>query len=170
MRGSAEVSARPRGLIPSNNSVFLRPAHGGMTSYHALNFSAQKRFGQGLGFLLAYTLSKNLNSGRDGGVFRAPGVVHEGYGGNRVRYLSGFDRTHNVGLYLVLPPPLRTRAAMGRWRLGCGKPGHRQLEGPGLAQLYVRPPDLPGPRQSDWSSHLTRSGATDPMIPTVRIS
>ncbi len=91
--GSVRQASRP---YPQYNSVFLRPAHGGMTSYHALNFSAQKRFGQGLGFLLAYTLSKNLNSGRDGGVFRAPGVVHEGYGGNRVRYLSGFDRTHNV--------------------------------------------------------------------------
>ena len=96
--GSVRQASRP---YPQYSSVILTPAHGGITSYHALNFSAQKRFGQGLGFLVAYTLSKNLHSGLNppfGGVevLAPPSVAHEGYGGHRVRYLSTFDRTHNL--------------------------------------------------------------------------
>ncbi len=93
--GSVRQASRP---YPQYSDVFLRPAHGGNTWYHGLNFSGQKRFGQGLSFLMAYTLSKNLNSGRGGGVFGPPSVVHEGYGGNRVNYLNSFDRTHNFAL------------------------------------------------------------------------
>ena len=77
-KGSVLQASRP---YPQYCCVIQRPAHSGITSYHALNFSARKRFGQGFGFLLAYTLSKNLHSGRGGNVWSPPRVVHEGYGG-----------------------------------------------------------------------------------------
>ena len=93
--GSVRQASRP---YPQYSAVSLRPAHGGNTWYHALNFSGQKRFGQGLSFLLAYTLSKNLNSGRGGGVFGPPRPPHEGYGGNSNNYLQSLDRTHNFAL------------------------------------------------------------------------
>ncbi len=93
--GSVRQATRP---YPQYSGVTLRPAHGGITSYHALNFSGQKRFGDGFSFLLAYTLSKNINSGRGGGVFGPPSVPHEGYGGNQANFLNSFDRTHNFAL------------------------------------------------------------------------
>ncbi len=93
--GSVFQASRP---YPQYCCVTQRPAHSGITSYHALNFSARKRFGQGFGFLLAHTLSKNLHSGRGGGVFSPPRVVPEGYGGIKANYLRDLDRTHNFAL------------------------------------------------------------------------
>ncbi len=91
--GSVGQALRP---YPQYSGVLLRGAHGGMTSYHAANIAAQKRFGQGVSFLLAYTLSKNITTGSGYGVFGAAGVQHEGYGGANVRTLAPFDRTHNL--------------------------------------------------------------------------
>ena len=93
--GSVRQASRP---YPQYTGVNIRGAHGGITSYHAANISAQKRFGGGLSFLLAYTLSKNIATGRGYGVFGAPGVSHEGYGGGRVRFITPYDRTHNMAL------------------------------------------------------------------------
>ena len=93
--GSVRQASRP---YPQYCCITQTPAHSGTRSYHALNFTARKLFGQGFGFLLAYTLSKNLHSGRGGTVWSPPRVVHEGYGGINVNYLDTFDRTHNVAL------------------------------------------------------------------------
>ena len=92
--GSVRQASRP---YPQYTGVELKGAHGGITSYHAAAIAAQKRFGQGLSFLLAYTISKNVTTGGLGyGVFRAAVVAHEGYGGIKVRTLANYDRTHNV--------------------------------------------------------------------------
>jgi len=93
--GSVRQASRP---YPQYTGVDLRGAHGGITSYHAANIAAQKRFGQGVSFLLAYTISKNITSGSGYGVFGASTVAHEGYGGARVRTLTPFDRPHNFAL------------------------------------------------------------------------
>ena len=94
--GSVRQASRP---YPQYSSVTLDPAHAGSIWYHGLNFSGQKRFGQGFTFLLAYTLSKNVQSGEGTGrIFGPPRVPHEGYGGNRVNTLTFFDRTHNFAL------------------------------------------------------------------------
>ena len=148
-KGSVFQASRP---YPQYCCVTQRPAHSGTTSYHALNFSARKLFGQGFGFLLAYTLSKNLHSGRGGWVYSPPRVVHEGYGGIRANYLQEFDRTHNFALTWSYHLPF----GQGQRRLWCSQPDHRQLEGHGLAQLYVRRPDFPGPRESNRGSHFNR--------------
>ncbi len=93
--GSVRQATRP---YPQYTGVNLVGAHAGITSYHAANISAQKRFGQGVSFLMAYTISKNITSGRGYAAFGPPTVQHEGYGGMAARYLAPYDRPHNFAL------------------------------------------------------------------------
>ncbi len=93
--GSVRQASRP---YPQYTGVNLMSAHAGITSYHAANIAAQKRFGQGLSFLLAYTISKNISTGAGFAAFGPARVAHEGYGGTAVNTLARYDRPHNFSL------------------------------------------------------------------------
>lgn len=87
--GSVGQALRP---FPQFTSVSQDNSRFGSTFYHSLQASAQKRFGQGLNFLLSYTLSKNL--------YTALGP-HPGFGIIK-SYPNLFgdngDRTHSLAL------------------------------------------------------------------------
>ncbi len=78
--------------FPQYTSVNLDDSRFGSSFYHSLQLSTQKRFGQGLNFLLSYSLSKNL--------YTALGP-HTGFGIIKT-YPNLFgdngDRTHSVAL------------------------------------------------------------------------
>ncbi|MBI1789410.1 MAG: TonB-dependent receptor [Acidobacteria bacterium] len=94
----------------------------GMSTYHSAQFKAQKRFSDGLSFLLAYTLSKSLTDTNSQLLRQAYGSItaRDSYNKGLDKTLASDDRTHVVSISFLYELPFG--------------PGKRFLKEKGISQ------------------------------------
>ncbi|MEW5979624.1 MAG: TonB-dependent receptor [Acidobacteriota bacterium] len=90
--GTVAQALRPFPQFTSISNMFQRT---GYNTYHSLQVRAQKRYSNGLSFLGAYTLSKNIGvQGADAFFGTFGGVVRDTYNRKAEKSVLPIDRTH----------------------------------------------------------------------------
>jgi hypothetical protein len=101
--GTVSQALRPFPQYTSINDAF-QPL--GSSTYHALQTKVQKRFSDGLSFLVSYTLSKTLtNTGLSGYAAFNGGALDTANRGIE-KHIAGQDQTHNLVASLVYELPI----------------------------------------------------------------
>lgn len=126
LRGARNTNQMTAGTVqanPGRNPDFLRPWHGlgiisqgeynRQSNYHSFQFSADRRFRNGLGFGLAYTFSKLIDNTE---------TPYDSYNTNLAKAISSSDRPQALNVNFVYELPfLKNRrgalALLGGWQL-----------------------------------------------------
>ena len=95
---------RPRALWP-NLPVSLYDRSIGQSGYNSLQAKVDKRYSNGVSYLLAYTWSKSIDTGSSGQFGVESGSIQDPYNPNGSRSVSGFDIPHNFSSAFVYELP-----------------------------------------------------------------
>ncbi len=155
-------NAQIRRPFPQFGNITLIAPMWGNSSYHAVNVKAEKRFSDGLNFLINYTFSKFIDdvaAGFEAGA--TSGGIQNFYDRSQEKALSGNDVRHRVSISSVYELPGRNVLIKG-WSIGAiviiqgGAPIGATVQNntcncfnPGSLRANVlRDPTLPGSERS----------------------
>jgi hypothetical protein len=113
---------RPRALWP-NAPVSMWDRSIGQSNYHALQVKLDKRYANGISYLLSYTWSKSIDTGASGQFGVESASLQDPYNPRESRAVSGFDIPHFLSTAVVYELPFGPgkrwlRSGVGAWILG----------------------------------------------------